>query len=1065
MNEIDNTSRTVSEESVIPRKEIDFQKEIIKRDEIIARLSSRLKESFSQNENHVLMQFEQVELLKQEIEKLQVELSQADEKLKAQEIHHLGSVQAIENVKGEVYSLQNCLQNVTILDPNSHTNTIPSSSSETHQCNSISSSNPNCVENSTEDLAYNLRELQQQLENLEEKRLKDLRMQEAELMVKYEEELAQHKRDLEVRFIQKSEAENARKQREFIKAFQKMKKNMKKTTNHKNDENNLAKENEKLPEKKESDIVQKLALENQELAEVRDILLQQVDISQENQDILKKELDTYLCQDQTTSSDDDIFMDEIERISKIQTDGAMMEWEILSPSGVVNRENTQTSLGFFEDTIDERQLMSELVTNAGPVSQCQNIDCINMRNRLQELLKTNVSQNSLSNGVFCDDGDDPPKVRNENMSDNLSESESGSHFCLSDEFASSDLIPHLKQFKQIKADLEQKIEHQFHVFAEEKNNFSKICDALKIQVENLLLAKSQLEEELEGKNAALLTLSEEFQNTLEKFEFSKDDLHQHLHLLQTEQADISVNNKTPEHSSTKTADAGSFVREEDFTSMDMILEPNIEPGDIEFWDTNFNAQNFKTQVINKPSQIYEVDPELQLQGYSKEQTIEYITELEEKERIIDDLVLQVNSLERQLKSSKQFLSEQSADREVERDEASKEINRLNKLIDEKDSQLTSNKNLYQEIGDMKDRIESLQEDVESLNSENQQLKTQLNTSTQRNSDLENNIKLLEDELNEKTLEEGNLPQEVVSQESPTPSSSESNDLGMLYSESDSNPVPHKKQKCDSEKSYDTIDTEIKMKLLEDEVISLKLKLRQEKLIGADLLRSLVAEQKRYNILLNKEKIESDSCTTELLDQWVHVSKLQNALKEEQEYCSSILDVLEEQQVRFNKVKMKLKQEEEHRFILEQRLTDAKINLRQQVPVQPDTRQQMAKVQRLYARYLRAESYRKALIYQKKYLLILIGGYQDTEQATLGMIAQTGVPITYSINRYPYYTPLLHIFRRTVTAVIAIFRMKYMVTKWKRAVKVGSPVVGGAASVGYGYLTSHSSCSQESLRLL
>uniref|UniRef100_K1Q771 Pericentrin n=1 Tax=Magallana gigas TaxID=29159 RepID=K1Q771_MAGGI len=48
------------------------------------------------------------------------------------------------------------------------------------------------------------------------------------------------------------------------------------------------------------------------------------------------------------------------------------------------------------------------------------------------------------------------------------------------------------------------------------------------------------------------------------------------------------------------------------------------------------------------------------------------------------------------------------------------------------------------------------------------------------------------------------------------------------------------------------------------------------------------------------------------------------------------------------------------------------------------------IQRLYGKYLRADSYRKALVYQKKYLLLLLGGFQDCEQTTLALIARMGV---------------------------------------------------------------------------
>ena len=46
-----------------------------------------------------------------------------------------------------------------------------------------------------------------------------------------------------------------------------------------------------------------------------------------------------------------------------------------------------------------------------------------------------------------------------------------------------------------------------------------------------------------------------------------------------------------------------------------------------------------------------------------------------------------------------------------------------------------------------------------------------------------------------------------------------------------------------------------------------------------------------------------------------------------------------------------------------------------------------KLQKTYERYVRAESSRKALVYQKKYLLLIIGGFQETESTTLRLISK------------------------------------------------------------------------------
>lgn len=89
------------------------------------------------------------------------------------------------------------------------------------------------------------------------------------------------------------------------------------------------------------------------------------------------------------------------------------------------------------------------------------------------------------------------------------------------------------------------------------------------------------------------------------------------------------------------------------------------------------------------------------------------------------------------------------------------------------------------------------------------------------------------------------------------------------------------------------------------------------------------------------------------------------------------------------------------------------------------------IQKLYSRYVRAESFRKALVYQKRYLLLLLGGFQECEQTTLAMISRMGA--------YPVEQPAKHPrgfsrFRMAVRAVIAIGRMRFLVNKTKRVSK-------------------------------
>uniref|UniRef100_A0A8C8VNJ0 A-kinase anchoring protein 9 n=1 Tax=Pelusios castaneus TaxID=367368 RepID=A0A8C8VNJ0_9SAUR len=86
----------------------------------------------------------------------------------------------------------------------------------------------------------------------------------------------------------------------------------------------------------------------------------------------------------------------------------------------------------------------------------------------------------------------------------------------------------------------------------------------------------------------------------------------------------------------------------------------------------------------------------------------------------------------------------------------------------------------------------------------------------------------------------------------------------------------------------------------------------------------------------------------------------------------------------------------------------------------------------YGKYLRAERFRKALIYQKKYLLLLVGGFQECEEATVALIARMGGQPSYTdleiiTHRSKGFTK----FRSVVRVSIAISRMKFLVRRWHR----------------------------------
>lgn len=45
------------------------------------------------------------------------------------------------------------------------------------------------------------------------------------------------------------------------------------------------------------------------------------------------------------------------------------------------------------------------------------------------------------------------------------------------------------------------------------------------------------------------------------------------------------------------------------------------------------------------------------------------------------------------------------------------------------------------------------------------------------------------------------------------------------------------------------------------------------------------------------------------------------------------------------------------------------------------------IKHLFWKCLRSESYRKALVWQKRYLLLVLGGYQEAEAITVSRLAQ------------------------------------------------------------------------------
>ncbi|KAL0962245.1 hypothetical protein UPYG_G00337570 [Umbra pygmaea] len=100
------------------------------------------------------------------------------------------------------------------------------------------------------------------------------------------------------------------------------------------------------------------------------------------------------------------------------------------------------------------------------------------------------------------------------------------------------------------------------------------------------------------------------------------------------------------------------------------------------------------------------------------------------------------------------------------------------------------------------------------------------------------------------------------------------------------------------------------------------------------------------------------------------------------------------------------------------------------------------LKRMYGKYLRSESFRKALIYQKKYLLLLLGGFQECEEATLSLIARMGGQPSYcSLASLGQRHRGLTRFRSAVRVSIALTRMRFLVKRWHKATGMSSSTSG------------------------
>ncbi|XP_031829895.1 uncharacterized protein LOC116425825 isoform X3 [Nomia melanderi] len=99
--------------------------------------------------------------------------------------------------------------------------------------------------------------------------------------------------------------------------------------------------------------------------------------------------------------------------------------------------------------------------------------------------------------------------------------------------------------------------------------------------------------------------------------------------------------------------------------------------------------------------------------------------------------------------------------------------------------------------------------------------------------------------------------------------------------------------------------------------------------------------------------------------------------------------------------------------------------------------QADKLLHLYGKYMRADSRRKALTYQKRYLLKVVGGYEISVENTLAFLAHlTSEQRSYvTAGRHKKMSPRVR-FRSAALVLISIHRMKWLIVRWSIGRRIG-----------------------------
>lgn len=184
-----------------------------------------------------------------------------------------------------------------------------------------------------------------------------------------------------------------------------------------------------------------------------------------------------------------------------------------------------------------------------------------------------------------------------------------------------------------------------------------------------------------------------------------------------------------------------------------------------------------------------------------------------------------------------------------------------------------------------------------------------------------------------------------------------------------------------------------------------------------VLRAREGDVRKHKDQNSRSQLEIKTLKEEVIDIQTRLDSAQDAYKISQGH-----NVVSDRRIRELEARL-VEREKDLRTALSESITTT--SMTEKLRIQVD------KANKYRLKYIRAESFRKALVYQKRYLVLLLGGFQECESVTLRAISQIGALPDTAHNDHSSHNPRMR-FKRVILAVRAALRLQRLCRQWHDA---------------------------------